>query len=65
MIKLNVPDMSCSHCASVITQAVKSIDPQAEVKVDYATKAVTIASSAPVAEISKAVDEAGYPNTAN
>lgn len=63
MIKLNVPDMTCGHCASVITKAVKSVDPEAEVKVDQASRSVTIGSSAPAAEISKAIDEAGYPNS--
>jgi copper chaperone len=65
MIKLTIPDMTCSHCAGVVTKAVKSIDSQAKVDVDYATKVVSITSTAPAADISKAIDEAGYPNTSN
>ena len=64
MIKLNVPDMSCGHCVGSITEAIKKIDPAAEVKTDLASKIVTVETTQPAARIAEAVDEAGYPNTA-
>lgn len=63
MLKLNVPDMSCGHCVSAITEAIKTIDPAADVKTDLAAKSVTVQTTAPAAHIAKALDEAGYPNT--
>lgn len=65
MIKLTIPDMTCSHCAGVITKAIKSVDADATVGVDYGTKVVTVETVASPAAISSAVDEAGYPNTAH
>ena len=63
MLKLKVPDMSCGHCAGVITKAVKSVDANAEVKVDIADKTVSINSSAAAPAVSKAIESAGYPNS--
>ncbi|MBL8789301.1 MAG: heavy-metal-associated domain-containing protein [Rhizobiales bacterium] len=63
MLKLNVPDMSCGHCVGAITEAIKSIDPAAEVKTDLASKTVVVESLAPKDRIMTAVDGAGYPNT--
>ena len=34
---LNVQGMTCGHCERAVTNAVKSVDPQATVKVDLAT----------------------------
>lgn len=64
MIKFNVPDMSCGHCVGAITQAIKAVDPMAEVKADLATKTVTVESKTPTARIAQVVDDAGYPNSA-
>jgi copper chaperone len=63
-MKLNVPDMSCGHCVGVITKAVKSVDPAAEVKPDLAAKQVTVETTAPAEAVARALDEAGYPSSA-
>ena len=65
MIKLNIPDMTCNHCVGVVAKAIKAVDPQADVKIDLASKTATVESSAAPASLSKAVDDAGYPNSAN
>jgi copper chaperone len=62
MLKLNVPDMTCGHCAGVIEKAVKSVDPAASVTVDLAGKLVTVMTAAAPADVSAAVDAAGYAN---
>jgi copper chaperone len=36
MYQFNVPDMTCGHCASAITKAVKAEDPNAEVEISLA-----------------------------
>lgn len=64
MMKLNVPDMSCGHCAGVITKAIKEIDPEADIKVDLPSKTVAVTTTAPTPRISQALSDAGYPNTA-
>lgn len=63
MLKLKVPDLSCGHCAGVITKAVKTVDAGAEVKVDIASKTVSVSSSAAGSAVSKAIENAGYPNS--
>lgn len=62
MIKLSIPDMTCSHCVGVVTKAIKSVDGAANVSIDFGTRVVTVETSAASVEISAAVDEAGYPN---
>jgi copper chaperone CopZ len=37
-MELEVKDMTCGHCAGVITKAVKDIDAQAKVDIDVATR---------------------------
>ena len=34
MIEFQVNDMTCGHCAGVITKALKSVDPTAQVEID-------------------------------
>lgn len=63
-MKFNVPDMTCGHCVATVTRAIKAVDGAAEVKADLASKTVAVESSAPAAAVSKAMDEAGYPNSA-
>jgi len=64
MIKLSVPDMSCGHCVSTITEAIRKVDPLADVKTDLPAKIVTVQTSQPKVMIARIVDDAGYPNTA-
>ena len=61
MIELNVQDMTCGHCVSAVTRAVKSMDPQASVEVDLDTKRVRVDGSGSPEALIRALDEAGYP----
>ncbi len=61
MITFSVNDMTCGHCVSSITQAVKAVDQDADVRVDLATHRVEIDSAvADAAELSDAIKEAGF-----
>lgn len=60
MIKFQVADMSCAHCAGAITQAIEEADPQAKVQIDLGTHTVTIDDSVEVDKIRQAIREAGY-----
>lgn len=61
MIELRVLNMTCGHCVSAVTKALKAVDPQATVDVDLETKRVRVESRQPAAMLTKALDEAGYP----
>jgi copper chaperone len=55
-----VQGMSCGHCVNAVTQAVRSVDPQAEVKVDLPTGKVDVQSGQDHAAIARAIEEEGY-----
>jgi copper chaperone len=55
-----VQGMSCGHCVGAVTQAVRSVDPQAEVKVDLASGQVEVQSQQDHAAIARAIEEEGY-----
>lgn len=65
MLTLNVPDMTCGHCVSVVTKAVKSVDPDAAVTTDLSAQTVTVESAAAAAVLQSALEKAGYPATAS
>jgi copper chaperone len=56
----NVQGMTCGHCERAVTQAVKTLDPQATVNIDRATGKVDVDSSQPRAAIAAAIVEEGY-----
>ena len=61
MIAFEVKDMSCAHCASTITKAVKEVDRDATVQVDLARYRVEIEPGQSNAEaLRDAIAEAGY-----
>lgn len=62
MIELNLPDMTCGHCASTVTQTIALVDPAAKVEIDLNTKLVKIQSSGHRANFVEALTEAGYPS---
>jgi copper chaperone len=55
-----VQGMSCGHCANAVTQAVKGIDPQAQVQVDLASGKVEVQSQQDPAAIARAIEDEGY-----
>ena len=64
MIELNLPDMTCGHCASTVAQTVALVDPTAKVEVNLNAKLVKIQSSEDRADFAEALTEAGYPPAA-
>jgi len=61
MYQLKVENMTCGHCVSRVTEAVKSIDPAAKVIADLPTKVVRIDSTSELSKLTNAMKEAGYP----
>lgn len=63
MITLKVPDMSCGHCAGVITKAIKELDQGASVSFDMHHHMVQVQSSQTQEALVHALTHAGYPAT--
>jgi len=61
MYEFEIQSMTCGHCASHVTRAVKSLDAQAKVEVNLPTKKVLVESSEDRASVAAALAEAGYP----
>jgi copper chaperone len=60
MLRYQVDDMTCGHCAQTITQALKDLDPDAEVAVDLGAKHVAVTSLFALDRIEHAIRSAGY-----
>jgi len=61
MIAFEVNDMTCGHCASSITKAVKALDKDAEVRIDLATHRVEVEPAlADAGQLAAAIEDAGY-----
>lgn len=60
MSEFIVEDMTCGHCASTITKAVKEVDGAARCEIDLAAKRVRVESDKPAADFLEAIEEAGY-----
>ncbi len=55
-----VQGMTCGHCERAVTQAVKAVDPVAEVKIDRAAGLVDVKTDQPREQIAQAIAEEGY-----
>lgn len=60
MLRFHVEKMSCGHCVTAISNAVRSADVDANVDVDLSHKTVTVGSKLGAAELASAIAEAGY-----
>jgi len=60
MIEFEIKNMTCGHCVRAVTQAVKLVDPAADVQVDLASKKVSVGSSKERSSFAGALTEAGY-----
>lgn len=63
MIELNVPDMTCGHCAATIRKAVLALDQGAACEVDLGAKRVRVTSARQPSDFVEALEEAGYAAT--
>jgi len=61
MISFQVNDMTCGHCVSTVTKALKAVDKDAKVQIDLATHRVQVEpASADAEELADAIKDAGY-----
>lgn len=55
-----VEGMSCGHCEKAVTQAVLTVDPQAQVIIDRSQNTVSVESEKPRESLREAIAEEGY-----
>ncbi|SDB61573.1 cation transporter [Belnapia rosea] len=60
MLTLQVEGMSCGHCVRAVTEAIRTLDPKAEVQVDLAAGTVRAETAAAPQAVAAAVEEEGY-----
>ena len=60
MYEFNIPDMTCGHCVSTVTKAIKAAAPDAVATVDLTKRKAMVETTATASAISAAVEAAGY-----
>ena len=60
-MEFEIPDMSCGHCAGVITKTVQQLDAGATVNIDLPAKKVSVQTTQDRQTVADALTEAGYP----
>lgn len=55
-----VTGMTCGHCEKAVVQAIKAVDPQADVKADRTTNRVDVQSEQPREALAAAIRDEGY-----
>ncbi|OQM73917.1 heavy-metal-associated domain-containing protein [Manganibacter manganicus] len=61
MFQFTIPGMTCGGCARRVTNAILSVDPQAQVVTDPPSRDVKVISKANEQALLAALGEAGYP----
>ena len=59
-LSLTVQGMTCGHCERAVQSAIKTLDPQAEVRIDRAQNLVEVQSTQPREAIAAAIRDEGY-----
>jgi copper chaperone CopZ len=59
-LQFDVPDMDCDDCIQSITEALRDIDPKAEVLADLTTKRVMIGAQMDAGRAAEAIEAAGF-----
>ena len=62
MFEFRLPDMTCGHCASRVTQTLKRVDPTCQVRIDLKAQTVQVQSTDDRQALADALTEAGYPS---
>ncbi len=60
-MQFQIQNMTCGGCAKSVTRAIHSVDPEASVTADPASRRVDVVSKAELPQIEQALSAAGYP----
>jgi copper chaperone len=55
-----VTGMTCGHCEKAVTQAIRTLDPQAQVRIDRAQNRVEVDTTQAREAVARAIAEEGY-----
>ncbi len=55
-----VQGMTCGHCEKAVTSAIKTLDPQAQVRIDRSQNRVEVDTSQARDAVAEAIREEGY-----
>lgn len=61
MHHFHLPDMTCGHCASMVSVALKLVDPACDIEVDLREQMISVKSGEDREALVEALAEAGYP----
>lgn len=64
-MELRIESMTCGGCARSVTKAIQSVDPDARIETDPASRMVKVETTATSAALHQVLEEAGYPAAAN
>lgn len=62
-MRFHIPDMRCGGCARSVTRAIESVDAQARITIDQASREVEVSTDLPRPQIAAALAAAGFPAT--
>lgn len=60
-MRFQIPNMSCGGCARGVTRAIESVDANARIAIDQASREVEVSTDLQSQQIIAALAEAGYP----
>ncbi|MCC5989483.1 MAG: heavy-metal-associated domain-containing protein [Pararhodobacter sp.] len=60
-MQFQIDNMACGGCATNVTKAIQSVDPQAKVDIDLSLKRVTVESGADQSAVTAVLEKAGFP----
>lgn len=63
MIEWTIPNMTCGHCAGVVTRTLHEADPDAQVTIDIAARRVQVLTALDADRLAEALSEEGYAPT--
>lgn len=55
-----VTGMTCGHCEKAVTQAIRTLDPQAQVRIDRSQNRVEVQTAQAREAVAQAIAEEGY-----
>ncbi len=55
-----VTGMTCGHCEKAVTQAIRTLDPQAQVRIDRTQNRVEVDTTQAREAVARAIAEEGY-----
>lgn len=55
-----VTGMTCGHCEKAVTQAIRTLDPQAQVRIDRTQNRVEVQTAQAREAVARAIAEEGY-----